>query len=81
MFEPPAEIVSPAFATVTEIAPPLSVNVTSAVSVNPLSEIWIPWSVPQQWEHDRNYHVNFVVARLKKGVLFGGEEPDVAHFL
>jgi len=32
------------------------------------SEIWIPWSVPQQWEHDRNYHVNFVVARLKRGV-------------
>ncbi|MGA8029018.1 MAG: ABC transporter permease [Bryobacteraceae bacterium] len=34
----------------------------------PSTELWIPWAVPQRWAHDRNYHVNFVIARLKRGI-------------
>ncbi len=44
------------------------------------TELWIPWTVPAQWAHDRNYRVDFVVARLKGGVPIDAarRELDIA---
>jgi putative ABC transport system permease protein len=32
------------------------------------TQLWIPWHVPPQYAQNRNYHVDFVVARLKNKV-------------
>ena len=33
-----------------------------------LTELWVPWEPPPEWAHIRNYHVDFVTARLKPKV-------------
>ena len=33
-----------------------------------LTELWVPWEPPPEWAHNRNYHADFVTARLKPGV-------------
>jgi putative ABC transport system permease protein len=41
-------------------------------------ELWIPWAVPLQWAHDRNYRVDFIVARLKSATSLDVARRDLS---
>ena len=42
------------------------------------SEVWIPWEPAQAWVHDRRYHADFVVGRLKPGVSIDAARNELS---
>ena len=42
------------------------------------SEVWIPWEPAQGWVHDRRYHADFVVGRLKPEVSIDAARNELS---
>jgi putative ABC transport system permease protein len=41
------------------------------------TELWIPWKVPPEYEHNRSYQVDAVTARLKPGVTIDAARTEL----
>ena len=42
------------------------------------TELWVPWQAAPKWEHNRNYHADGVVARLKPGISIEAARHELA---